>query len=88
MDEINWKGYGVDAESAAFWDKYNTAVEKAAEREKEAAPKLESDRIRKYCNDFRIFYADLIGKENAEKVLSDVPTTKKQNPAAESQVSC
>ena len=36
MDEINWKDYGVDAESAAFWDKYNAAVEKAAEREKEA----------------------------------------------------
>ncbi|WP_370785556.1 hypothetical protein [Ruminococcus callidus] len=77
MDEINWKNYGVDAESADFWDKYNTAVENAAEREKEAAPKLESDRIRKYCNDFRIFYADLIGEENAEKVLSDVPVNKR-----------
>ena len=77
MDEINWKGYGVDAESAAFWDKYNAAVESAAEREKQAAPKLESDRIRKYCNDFRNFYADLIGEENAEKLLSDVPDNKR-----------
>ncbi|WP_295219830.1 DUF6673 family protein [Ruminococcus sp.] len=77
MDEINWKTYGVDAESAAFWDKYNAAVKNAVEREKEASPKLESDKIRKYCNDFRIFYADLIGEENAKAVLSDVPDNKR-----------
>ena len=77
MNEIDWRSYGVDADSAAFWDKYNAAVKNAAEREKEAAPKLESDRIRKYCNDFRNFYVDLIGEENAKAVLADLPDNKR-----------
>lgn len=34
MNEIDWRSYGVDADSAAFWDKYNAAVKNAAEREK------------------------------------------------------
>ena len=75
MNEIDWRSYGVDADSAAFWDKYNAAVKNAAEREKETTPKLESDRIRKYCGDFRKFYVDLIGEENAKAVLADLSHT-------------
>lgn len=76
--EIDWLTYGVDVDSAAFWDKYYTAAKHTSENEKEMEESdNEAERIRAYCATFRRFYEDLIGKENADKLLEQVQDNRR-----------
>lgn len=70
--EIDWLAYGVDADSADFWDKCSLAEKRAVEREK-AAEKAgsQAEQIRAYCAAFREFYTDLLGESAAIQLTKD-----------------
>lgn len=70
--EIDWLAYGVDADSAAFWDKYSLAEKRAVERE-QTAEKAEGQaaQIRAYCAAFREFYTDLLGESAAYQLTKE-----------------
>lgn len=89
MKKIDWESYGIDVDSAAFWDHYYGTVDNTIEREKNSDPKSEAEKIRSYCDNFRKFYADLIGAENAEKILDGVGENRRDFDAVyESLLRC
>ena len=77
--EIDWLLYGVDSDSADFWERYNEAAKKSAKREKESEKFTDdAENIRAYCESFREFYKDLIGEENADELLKNVGDNKRE----------
>lgn len=87
---IDWLSYGVDADSAEFWDRYSRASKRSIDREN-ASEKVTDDaeNIRAYCASFREFYKDLIGEENADELLKDVGDNKREMDSVyESLLSC
>lgn len=79
MDKINWADYGVDVDSANFWDKYNKASKNVGKSKSNADNQAEE--IRDYCAKFRKFYNDLVGCSNADNILRGVRDNKRDMDA-------
>lgn len=69
--EINGYSLPVDAEDAAFMERYQAAS--AAISNREFAAKNEAEAIRTYCENYRIFFDALFGDGTSEKLFANVP---------------
>lgn len=67
---INGFDFELDMQDADTLDRYEAAFVKMSENEKKL-PKdgKASDRVRAYCNLFRMLYDDIFGAGSAEKIL-------------------
>lgn len=75
---IHWESYGVDVDSAAFWDRYNTAAKNAETRDQSTElSNDDAEQVRAYCASFRKFYADLIGEDHAANLLKNIDDNKR-----------
>lgn len=72
---INGVALHVDAEDAAFMERYQAAS--AAISNREFAAKNEAEAIRAYCENYRIFFDALFGDGTSEKLFANVPDNRR-----------
>lgn len=72
---INGVDLHVDAEDAAFMERYEAAS--AAMSNRKFAAKNESEAIRTYCENYRIFFDTLFGDGTSEKLFANVPDNRR-----------
>lgn len=72
---INGVDLHVDAEDAAFMERYQTASSAISNRK--SAIKNEAEAIRTYCENYRIFFDTLFGDVTSEKLFANVPDNRR-----------
>lgn len=73
--EINGYSLPVDAEDAAFMERYQAASASLSNRE--FAAKNEAEAIRTYCENYRIFFDALFGDGTSERLFANAPDNRR-----------
>ena len=71
---INGVALHVDAEDAAFMQRYATAAAAIPSQ----PTKDDADGIRQYCKSFRVFFDVLFGDGTADAIFADVPDNRRE----------
>lgn len=79
---INGVALHVDAEDAAFMQRYATAAAAIPGQ----PTKDDADGIRQYCKSFRVFFDVLFGDGTADTVFADVPDNRREYEAVFTQL--
>lgn len=74
---INGVALHVDAEDAAFMQRYATAAAAIPNQ----PTKDNAEGIRQYCKSFRVFFDTLFGDGTADAVFADVPDNRREYEA-------
>ena len=79
---INGVALHVDAEDAAFMQRYDTAAAAIPNQ----PTKDNAEGIRQYCKAFRVFFDTLFGDGTADAVFADVPDNRREYEAVFTQL--